>query len=191
MKKIGLLGGTFDPPHLGHMIIGEEAYDACGLDEVWFMPVNQPPHKNRHISLGRHRYNMVNLAIASNPHFKMCDIESKRDGLSYTIDTIRELRTHYPEVQFYFILGGDMVLDLPNWRDIKELSEMVTFIAFERPGFTWPDFEGDLRIKKVQSPGIQMSSTDLRLRIRDGRTTTYYLQEDVKNYIKEHLLYEG
>lgn len=190
MKKIGILGGTFDPPHLGHLIIAEEAYHSCKLDEVWFMPVNQPPHKNRIISEAGDRFNMVKIAIATNPHFKLCDIELEREGRSYTVDTIRELKSRYPDCAFYFIIGGDMAEDLPNWRGINELAQMVSFIAFERPGFTEPKGNDLVKMVKIPSPAIRLSSTELRTRIRENRTTTYYLPEEVKKYIEENRLYE-
>ncbi len=190
MKKIGLLGGTFDPPHLGHLVIAEEAFDACGLDEVWFVPVHTPPHKERQVTAALHRYNMVKKAIETNPHFQICDIELKRAGRSYTLDTIRDLNERHPEYEFYFILGGDMAADLPNWHGIEELMKRVTFIAFEREGSAAvPEFI-ESGLLKIKSPRLDLSSSDMRRRIKDHQTTAYYIERSVRDYIKEHRLYE-
>lgn len=190
MKKIGLLGGTFDPPHIGHLVIAEEAHDACKLDEVWFIPVNQPPHKERMVTSSHHRYNMVKAAIETNAHFRVHDIELNREGRSYTVDTIRQLNRLYPEYQFYFILGGDMVKDLPNWHGIDELAQLVTFIAFEREGTGSVPAHIAGSVRKINSPRIDISSSELRDRLKKHQTTAYFIEGSVRDYIEEHGLYE-
>src|SRR5690554_5089278 len=109
MKKVGILGGTFDPPHLGHLIIAETVRTSLALDEIWFMPANEPPHKNKARSTGEDRANMLKLAIKNNEHFKINDIEMKRLGKSFTFDTMNILINEHPDCEFYFIIGGDMV----------------------------------------------------------------------------------
>lgn len=190
MKKVGLLGGTFDPPHLGHLVIAAEALDVCQLDEVWFVPVNQPPHKDRHVTAAVHRYNMVMAAIETNAHFQLCDIELKREGRSYTLDTLRELNFNYPDHQFYFIVGGDMAQDLPNWFGINELKTLTEFIAFDREGTTVTTPIEGLSIHHINSPRLDISSSEMRRRIQQQRTTAYFIEESVREYIKEHHLYE-
>ncbi|MFC7393279.1 nicotinate-nucleotide adenylyltransferase [Scopulibacillus cellulosilyticus] len=189
MKKIGLIGGTFDPPHLGHLAIAEEAADACRLDEVWFLPSYIPPHKDRLVTDSDHRIAMVDRAIEDNPLFKLSLIEIKRKGRSYTYDTLYELKRRYPDDQFYFIIGADMVDDLPNWYKIDQLAKLTSFIGFKRPGYTFKKPEG-VTIIPVEMPQIDISSSMIRKRINQHRSYRYFLCENVKKYIEEKGLYE-
>ena len=134
MKKIGIMGGAFDPIHLGHLLAAEAAKVQYGLEEVWFMPSHTPPHKHEAGVSARERLTMVKLATAANDNFKTLDIELKRGGISYTIDTITELKSIYPTFDFHFIIGADMVNYLPKWQGIHKLVEMLTFIGLQRPG---------------------------------------------------------
>lgn len=186
MKKIGLLGGTFDPPHIGHMIIANEVYDALGLDEVWFIPTNEPPHKEKATSSATNRLEMLQLAVERNDDFFVHDIEVKRTGKSYSIDTIKQLKAEHEDVQFYFIIGADNIEYLPRWYKIDELMELVQFVGVKRTAFTT---ETNYPVTLIDVPFIDVSSSFIRKRIQEGRTVGYWVEENVYAYIKEHQLY--
>lgn len=186
MKKIGLFGGTFDPPHLGHMIMADEVKDALALDEIWFIPTYIPPHKNNIAISAQHRINMLELAVDSRQGFKINPIEIERESTSYTIDTVKLLKQQYPDVQFYFIIGADMVEYLPKWHKIEELKKLITFVGISREGFELND---DVIV--VESPKIDISSTMIREKIKHNKSFFYYVNSKVYKYIKEHQLYES
>ncbi|MFT8318311.1 MAG: nicotinate-nucleotide adenylyltransferase [Sporolactobacillus sp.] len=192
MNKIGLMGGTFDPPHLAHLIIAQEALESCGLDEVWFLPSFIPPHvqgKRAHTS-AEDRVEMVRRAIATNDRFKLELAEIRRKGASYTIDTLRELHEKCPSCRFSFILGADMLNDLPTWHGVAELCRLTSFIAFSRPGYSaHPPKYAD--VCSIELPAIDISSSNLRERLSEGRSCKYFLQDSVTDYIKERRLYEN
>src|SRR5690625_99099 len=162
MKKIAILGGTFDPPHIGHLIIAEIVKDTLSLEEVWFIPTNEPPHKNNASSSTTDRINMLDLALKNNKRFKSNLIEIQRQGKSYTIDTVKTLRKKYPNTKFYFIIGADMVEYLPHWKRIDELIKLITFVGVEREGY---ELKTSYPIKTVSVPTIDISSSDIRERI--------------------------
>lgn len=190
--RVGLMGGTFDPIHLGHLIAAEQVREQMGLDQVWFLPAPIPPHKpNRSITDAIHRLNMVELAIENHPHFHVSRVEFEREGRSYTIDTMRALNERYPEHRFFFIVGADMVQDLPNWHQIEQLMKCVTFIGLDRPGYERPRLEGALarRVTYVTMPLIDIAATEVRERIRAGQSIRYLVPDRVRYYIEEHRLY--
>lgn len=189
MKKVGILGGTFDPPHLGHLIIAQEALEACHLDEVWFLPSFIPPHKERVVTAAEHRIKMVEQAIKDNASFKLSLLEYNRKGRSYTYDTLKELRENYPNDSFYFIIGADMVNDIPNWYRAEDLNDLAHFIGFCRPGFTITS-PNEVDIISLEMPEVDISSSMIRSRIKEQRHYRYFLTESVKNYIEEKGLYE-
>ena len=187
LKKVGIIGGTFDPPHHGHLLMASEVLTALQLEEVWFMPTNIPPHKqSEHITNRTDRVEMLRLAIADNPHFKLQLIELEREGPSFTYDTMEILRERYPQYSFYFILGADMVEYLPNWYKIDELVQIVTFVGVKRPGYV---FLNNYSICEVEVLEFEVSSSLLRERFKAGKNTMYLLPEKVKNYIEEKGLY--
>ncbi|WP_345239795.1 nicotinate-nucleotide adenylyltransferase [Pontibacillus salipaludis] len=186
MKKIGLLGGTFDPPHMGHLLIAEEVYQELGLDEVWFIPSNDPPHKTATNTKVNDRLEMTQLAIDSNPHFKINTIEIERSGTSYTFDTVKTLIDEFEDIQFYFIMGGDMVEYLPKWNRIDELVEMITFVGVKRKGH---ELSSPYPIQTIDIPVFEVSSTFIRERMMQGRSARYLLPQSVESYIKERGLY--
>ncbi|MFC3039125.1 nicotinate-nucleotide adenylyltransferase [Virgibacillus xinjiangensis] len=188
MKRVGILGGTFDPPHIGHLIIAEEVRISLGLEEVWFIPSYTPPHKNEAKSSPEHRKNMLSRAISGNNSFKMETLEIERSGKSYTIDTMQELGRRYPQTEFFFIIGADMVEYLPNWHRIDELIHMVTFAGTKRKGYR---LDSPYPVKEVEVPIIDVSSTFIRERIKEGKTVNYFIPESVYAYIKEKELYEN
>ncbi|WP_238554233.1 nicotinate-nucleotide adenylyltransferase [Geomicrobium sp. JCM 19038] len=133
-KKVGILGGTFDPPHYGHLVLAEQVLDQTEVNEIWFMPTNVPPHKkNEGMATKEQRLKMAELAIKDQERFIVSDVEFERSGPSYTIDTIAKLHRAYPDDTFFFIIGGDMVNQLEDWYKIEQLKKLVTFIVAERP----------------------------------------------------------
>src|SRR5699024_7333276 len=186
MKRIGILGGTFDPPHIGHLIIAEEVRIALDLTEVWFIPTYEPPHKDRASSSVEDRLNMLQRAIGEHPHFKINTIEIERSGKSYTIDTMKTFKRMYPEDEFFFIIGADMVEYLTNWFKIEELIKLVTFVGVKRPGF---NVESDYPVVEVDIPIIDISSTTIRSRLARKQSIKYLTPDAVISYIKERQLY--
>jgi nicotinate-nucleotide adenylyltransferase len=187
MKKIGILGGTFNPPHLGHLIIANEVFHSLGLEEVWFMPNQEPPHKKKEGSTSNdERMEMLKLAIAQHPHFSIEPIEMGRSGPSYTYDTMKILTEKHRDVQFYFIIGADMVEYLPNWHKVDELQKMVTFVGVQRPAY---NIETDYDILYVETPSVDLSSSFIRKRLETGGTVRYLVPDSVRTYIEENGLY--
>ncbi|HET7628389.1 MAG TPA: nicotinate-nucleotide adenylyltransferase [Bacillales bacterium] len=189
MMKIAVFGGTFDPPHLGHLIIAAETVRSCELDEVWFMPSPRPPHKSAAaVTDAAHRIEMVKRAVEGNKQFKLSLFEFQRDGLSYTYETMKALTARYPEHEWYFLIGADMVEDLPNWHNINELTDFVTFIAAGRPGFSLQSPFGHA-IRFVEVPQIAISSSLLRKKFANQGNTKYLLPDNVRDYIMKEGLY--
>lgn len=188
MKPIGILGGTFNPPHMGHLLIAEHVRDKLELEEVWFIPTNTPPHKKLPdvISID-HRLKMLEMAIKDNIFFKLDPIEANRIGKSYTIDTIRELKNQNPNHDYYFIIGGDMVEYLPKWYKIDELINYLTFVGVKRKGY---QLETSYPVIEIDLPIFDVSSTDIRNRIATGNSIKYLVPNEVHSYIKELRLYE-
>ncbi|MCD6352493.1 MAG: nicotinate-nucleotide adenylyltransferase [Armatimonadetes bacterium] len=198
-SKVGLMGGTFDPIHLGHLVVAEEARERFGLDRVVFVPNGQPPHKEgRRITAAEHRYNMCLLATAENPFFTVSRTEIDRDGPCYTIDTLRLFRAQLgPEAEIYFITGADAVLDLPNWREPDAILSECHVVAAHRPGFDLACLVpalGEERARKVQEmalPALDISSTRIRARVAEGRSVRYLVPPAVEGYIAKMGLYRA
>ncbi|WP_216828994.1 nicotinate-nucleotide adenylyltransferase [Alkalihalobacterium elongatum] len=189
MRKIGILGGTFDPPHIGHLLIAQEVLEQCKLDEIWFMPANIPPHKKTNdVSSINDRIEMVTKAIEGKEQFILSTVELERNGPSYTVDTLKELKTKLPDVEFYFIIGGDMIEQLHTWERIDELFEYVTFVGLQRPGYSQPTMYED-KMKLLTIPQVDISSTDIRERLKKGRSIRYFVPEQVRHFIEERELY--
>ncbi|GAB6929517.1 nicotinate-nucleotide adenylyltransferase [Paenibacillus sp. JCM 10914] len=191
--KVGIMGGTFDPIHIGHMLAAETAREAYNLEEVWFMPSHIPPHKEDAGMTGQVRLEMTAAAIADHPSFRTLDIEVKRGGVSYTVDTIRELRQQHPEHDFAFIIGSDMVEYLPRWNRIEELAQWVTFIGLSRPGtelaiHRLPEFLQRVVVTAAM-PQIGISSTEIRKRAAKGASIRYMVPDRVYEYIKRSGIY--
>ena len=187
-KRVGILGGTFNPPHLGHLIMAEQVGDQLGLDEVRFMPDAQPPHVDEKKTIAAiDREHMVERAIADNPRFKLETTELKRGGKSYTYDTIKALKAQHPEVQYYFIIGGDMVDYLHTWYRIDDLVKLVTFVGIKRTKYSTTS---KYPVIWVDAPVVDISSTQIRQKISRGHSVRYLVPDAVADYIKEHHLYE-
>lgn len=196
--RLGLIGGTFDPPHYGHLLIAEEARVVFGLDRVEFVTSADPPHKQGQvISPAEHRYAMTLLSVASNPFFRVSRRELERAGPSYSLDTIREYQQELPGVEIFFILGADAVLEIPTWYRADELISLCTFIAATRPGHDLTRLERVLppgylsQIRTVRVPGVDVSSTEIRERVRQGRSIKYLVAEPVEAYIATYGLYRA
>jgi nicotinate-nucleotide adenylyltransferase len=189
LKKVGILGGTFDPPHIGHLIIANEVLYAKKLDEIWFMPNQEPPHKIKSGNVTNiQRMEMLQLSIEAHAAFQIETIELDREGKSYTYDTMKLLNEIYPDIDFYFIIGADMVEYLPKWYKIQELMQIVQFISVNRPKY---QLETDYPVQYVKVPDINISSSLIRERVRDGETISFLVRDEVKRYIEENRLYES
>lgn len=186
-KRIGLYGGTFNPIHTSHLIVGDQVGNALGLDKVMFLPDVVPPHVDTKYAIDPQlRVEMIRLAIQGNPLFDIELAEIERGGVSYTYDTVVALMKKHPDVDYYFIIGGDMVQYLPKWHRIDELSKLVTFVGVQRRGF---ETESKYPVVWVDVPMIDISSTDIRQRIKEGQSVRYFVPDSVIHFIKEHHLY--
>jgi len=198
-RKIGILGGTFDPIHTGHLVTAEAVRIEYGLEKVLFIPAANPPHKQHYqLTPVMHRYIMTVMATYSNPHFYVSPIEIERPGLSYTIDTILALIEQYGDkTEFYFIIGADTVQELSTWKNIDHLLNLCYFIAATRPGCMCSldhvikkfGMKGRQRIHRLPTPELEISSTDIRERVRLGRSIKYIVSESVESYISKEGLY--
>ncbi len=192
------MGGTFDPLHHGHLVTAEEALWQFHLDEVVFVPTGQPWMKaDREVSPAEHRYLMTVIATASNPHFSVSRIEVDREGPTYAVDTLRELRQQRAgDVELFFITGADAMLEILQWKDPEEVLEQAHFIAATRPGYDIARFEKEAptshpRVSVMDIPALAISSSDIRRRVRDGEPIRYLVPEGVNTYIRKFHLYRG
>ena len=203
MRRVGVLGGTFDPVHYGHLVIAEEVYAALDLAEVVFVPAGHPPHKPRSlVAAAHHRLAMLELATASNPHFSISRVDLERPGPSYTVDTLRQLRQQWTEpTALYFVIGWDSLEDLLTWYDPAGILEQLSYlVAVRRPGYNEESGYRDSlearlpgikqRLLVVSTPQLEISSTDLRTRVAQGRPIKYQLPEEVEQYIEQYSLYQ-
>lgn len=201
MRRLGVMGGTFDPIHHGHLVTAEEARAQFELDGVVFVPNRHPPHKDpADVTNPEDRYLMTFLATVSNPHFSVSRVEIDRPGPSYTIDTIRALAAQHPAAALYYITGADAILQIlrGEWEQAPQLLGLCQFIAATRPGFTL-DLDVLRRnnctgrsldnVHKMTIPAMAISSTDIRTRVRSGRPIKYLVPEAVESYIAKHSLY--
>ncbi|MED3661497.1 nicotinate-nucleotide adenylyltransferase [Ureibacillus sp. FSL K6-8385] len=187
MKKVGILGGTFNPPHIGHLIMANEVYHALKLDEVRFMPNAIAPHKTMpKDSTAENRLRMVELLVKPFKEFTVETIELERGGVSYTYDTMVALKEREPDTEFYFIIGGDMIDTLHTWHKIDELLELVKFVGIRRPG---TKSQTSYDIIMVEAPEIALSSTLIRKRFATGGTLRFLLPPEVEAYIRKEGLY--
>jgi nicotinate-nucleotide adenylyltransferase len=204
MERIGVLGGTFNPVHLGHLILAQTALETYDLARVLFVPCAQPPHKPLVGGISpEHRLAMLELAIQDHPAFEFRDLEIRRGGRSYTVDSLRELRAELPNAELYFIVGGDSLLELHLWKDVLTILDLCTVISFGRgerdPGATitadrlslpppWPE-----RLLATYTTGrrVDIASSDIRHRVAEGLSIRYLVPDAVAMYIAEHGLYRG
>ena len=195
-KRLGVMGGTFDPIHYGHLVTAEEALVQFRLDEVVFVPTGSPWMKeHERVSPPEDRYLMTVIATASNPKFSVSRIEMEREGPTYTIDTLRSLRDeHGAGTDLFFITGADAILEILQWREPQEIFELAHFIAATRPGYDLAHFDEaaaavNPKVSVMQIPALAISSTDIRRRVADGRPLRYLVPEGVKSYVEKAELY--
>lgn len=190
--KICLFGGTFDPPHIGHLLIAQTICEAESFDKILFIPVNIPPHKTVNTPL-EDRLNMLDIAIDDNPNFEISDIEIKRGGVSYTIDTIKTIKNKYniSSNKISYLIGSDSLLNFHNWKDPEKILEECQIIVAIRPGFRPSDIPAWIlhKIQFANIPRFEISSTNIRDRWVEDKTIRYMVTLPVWDYINEHKLY--
>jgi len=197
--RIGIFGGTFDPVHHGHLLLAEQCREQCALDEVWLIPAGSPPHKSiSNITPGKQRREMLEFACAGNPSFVIQDLELNREGPSYTVETLRQLKESHPSDDFFLIIGADSFRELHTWREPEAILELAQVIGVNRPNISLPDLSdlkekfGDSVIANIlwaTMPGIDLSSTDIRQRIRENKSVRYMTPRSVEVYIHNNRLY--
>ncbi len=196
--RLGIFGGTFDPVHYGHLLAAEQCREQCRLDEVWFVPAAIPPHKTGvGISPGKARAEMLELAVAGLPQFRVSRMELERDGPSYTVDTLTTLRDEDPTRELLLILGADSLADFATWREPRRIAELATLLAVNR-GRVTPDVaaaaqelgqEFQTRVQFVEMPAVDLASTDIRRRVREGLSIQFMTPRPVDLYLRQHNLY--
>ncbi|HWT26804.1 MAG TPA: nicotinate-nucleotide adenylyltransferase [Mobilitalea sp.] len=201
MKKVGIMGGTFNPIHFGHLFLAEDAYEQIGLDEILFMPSKNPPHKQKaELVADEHRVNMVKLAIKDNPHFTFSDMELMREGITYTADTMTILKKENPENEYYFIEGADSLFMMQDWMNPQTIFNLCTIVSSNRDNVEEEKLTRQLeflkknfnaRIMLLDMPTIQIASANIRNRIASGKSVRYYVPDEVLEYIKENRLYDN
>ncbi|WP_416149289.1 nicotinate-nucleotide adenylyltransferase [Salipaludibacillus sp. HK11] len=191
MKKIGLLGGTFDPPHVGHLIMAEEARLKGNLDEIWWMPNRIPPHKELSSGAPEHqRIRLVEKMVEQHSTYKFSRLELERSGPSYTVDTIRHLLKTRPNDDFSFIMGGDSLKHFHLWYQSEELQRMLRFIVLVRPGFAVADTNNFKEILVIDDVSLELSSSYIREKIKGKSFNQFLLTKEVYQFVKENRLYE-
>lgn len=198
--RMGISGGTFDPIHIGHLIIAQEVCDYLNLSKVLFIPVGNPPHKDESRVTDAHtRLDMVKIAIQNNPRFEALDIEVNRSGYTYAVDTLVELKKRYKNAVFYYLIGADVVFDLVTWKKYEEVFELCEFVAVLRQGYNKENVatridelkaSHNIKIQTYEIPLIGVSSTLIRDRIKANRSVKYLLPSKVEEYIAKNNLYK-
>jgi nicotinate-nucleotide adenylyltransferase len=199
--RLGIFGGSFDPVHLGHLILAETCREEAQLDQVWFVPAATPPHKSQaFLAPSAARLEMLKLAIGGHPHFVLSTLELDRGGVSYTVDTLTRIHQQHPEAKLYFLMGADSLVDLPGWREPRRICQLAIPLVVRRSGSPPPDLEGlrayvdpprwaEIEASQVEAPLIQLSSTDLRRRIRERKSIRFRTPRAVEQYILAQQLY--
>lgn len=200
-RKVGIMGGTFDPIHIGHLILGESAYHQFDLEKVLFMPSGNPPHKKNRMGRGslEERIEMVRLAIEGNPHFSLSLAEAHEGGYTYTKETLEKLKKEHPDTDYYFIMGADSLFSFEEWKDPDKIAEMAVIVAAIRNHINMEEMEIQIqhlnhtlnaKIHILSTPNIDISSHMLRQWIREEKSTRYYLPDKVIAYIRHSNLYK-
>ncbi|MGO1434421.1 MAG: nicotinate-nucleotide adenylyltransferase [Canibacter sp.] len=188
-RRIGVMGGTFDPIHHGHLVAASEVAESFHLDEVIFVPTGMPWQKSK-VSNSEHRYLMTVVATASNPRFMVSRVDIDRDGPTYTVDTLRELQETHPNADLFFITGADAIAQIFSWKDVEKVWDLAHFIAVSRPGHEL-SIGGlpDEHVSLLEVPALAISSTDCRARVKRGHPVWYLVPDGVVQYIAKHRLY--
>jgi nicotinate-nucleotide adenylyltransferase len=197
--KVGILGGTFNPIHYGHLLLAESARDRLGLDKVVFIPTGNNPFKTTDWDIdASHRYEMAKRGIESNGYFEISDIEIKREGYTYTIDTLKELEKEYSGDELYLIVGADIVFEIDAWKQAEEVLKKISLVTTFRPGYDQDRLDTRVeeikelyhaRILKLYTPEMDISSSEIRSRVKHGYSIKYLLPENVEEYIYQQNLY--
>ena len=201
MKKVGIMGGTFDPIHIGHLILGEAAYEQFGLDKVLFMPAGRPPFKEgrKGMASNEARTEMVSLAIASNPHFKLSLLEMNDEGMSYTYRTLEKLKDANPDTEYYFIMGADSLLYFDTWSNPQRIADLAVIVVATRNHLDPAVLDAKIasleeqfgaRIHKLETPNLDISSSQIREWVSEGRGIQYYVPDPEIRYIEKNELYK-
>lgn len=189
MRRIGILGGTFDPIHIGHLILAQEAHIRLRLDKVVFVPAATPPHKDpQSVAPASHRLHMVELAVSGDPRFEVSDVELRRPGRSYTVDTLRHMRRLWPDVQLFLLIGVDNLKELTTWKEYEALFQLSRIVVAYRPG-TEPGGELTERVRFLPIPMVAISASEIRARVAKGEPIRYLVPPEVEWYIREQGLY--
>ncbi|MDT5013130.1 MAG: nicotinate-nucleotide adenylyltransferase [Mycobacterium sp.] len=198
VRRLGVMGGTFDPIHNGHLVAASEVADRFDLDEVVFVPTGEPWQKaGRHVTPAEDRYLMTVIATASNPRFSVSRVDIERGGRTYTTDTLRDLRALYPDSELYFITGADALASILSWQDVEELFSLARFVGVSRPGYVLDGGHVSAAVKSLPSdaltllevPALAISSTDCRSRASQDRTIWYLVPDGVVQYVAKRNLY--
>ncbi len=199
--RLGILGGTFDPVHYGHLVLAECCREHCRLDRVLFLPAAVPPHKLAYeVTAAANRVEMLKLAIGGHPQFEVSTYEVNRGGVNYTFETLAALQSEYPDAELFFLLGSDSLNDLPQWREPRRICELATLAVAQRAGSPEPNWQAlaglvspqrleECRGCQTTMPQIGSSSNDLRRRVAEGRSIRYQTPRAVEKYIETHGLY--
>lgn len=199
MKKIGIMGGTFNPIHNGHLFLAEYAYEQIGLDSILFMPSKKPPHKaSLEVASSEDRRKMTELAIQDNPHFELSALELEREGVTFTCDTLAELTLEHPDTEYYFIIGADSLFQITEWKTPQIVFNMCTVVAAGRNHLSKSRMEQQVKklheeygasIILLDMPTIEISSAQIRERIISGKSIRYFVPSQVRSYIEAYGLY--
>lgn len=195
MKRLGILGGTFDPIHIGHLVMASYAIDALHLDAVWFMPAQTPPHKQREITDVEHRAEMCRLAVSLDSRFEFSDLDLQGEAPSYTSELLERVHQLLPEAELVFLIGTDSLMNFPTWHEPERILDLASLGVAERPGTVLEDHVLDAlpglraKVQAFDSPLIELSSTEIRDRRAANLSITYLVPESVENYIFENGLY--
>ena len=189
MARLGILGGTFDPIHVGHLAAASEVHHVLGLDSILLIPANAQPLKPAPVASGTDRLAMCEAAIASDPRMQVSDIDLQRGGPTYTVDTLGDLRKLHPGADFFFITGADSLATLPQWKDYETLVTLATFVGVSRPGHSLKQLDAPHVL--VEVPAMAVSSTDVRDRVRAGAPIRYLVPDAVAQYVQDNQIYLG
>jgi len=201
MSKIGIMGGTFNPIHFGHLFLAENAYEQVGLDKVLFMPSKNPPHKEVMCKVTeKQRVDMIEIAIHDNPHFELSTLELNREGMTYTADTLQVLKEQNPDTEYYFIVGTDSLFMMHSWKDPQVVFDLCTVLVAARDNANADEIHKHMdylkksfhaKVEHIEMPMLQIASADIRERVEKAHTVRYYMPAPVIQYITDHSLYSA
>jgi nicotinate-nucleotide adenylyltransferase len=190
MRRIGIFGGTFDPPHKGHIAVAEKVMKQLSLDTIYFVPVYLPPHKLRLFPVtATQRLKMVKLAIEKHKNFRVSSIELRRRGISYTVDTLKVFRNRFPKADLILIIGADNLEQFQSWKSPKAILELASLAVYKRKGYNQSLKKQDIAFQLIKGKLLQVSSTEIRRRLMKGLTVSRFISKTIENYINRHSLY--